>query len=244
MKPRTATFTISNEFTPSMDAVRQTGFPIKGEAKSLKDEFDEKGQSVHLCLYLDGKIAVNHRFTDNLAGRRLVMEKWTEGKAPVPKSDPCMEMGRFVIAPEFRGLDGLFESFVLIGLIYASKANYTNVATMIKDERSLVTRCKALGFEPQELLTECKVPNSGTIKARTLIYDLRGKRDELDRKFSETSRVLHEKYNITLNTEFLNDVTPVVPLTSKASITKTHFLSQTQPSVPSESRPPIPRSKL
>jgi hypothetical protein len=210
MPIKTAIFKITTEFTSAMDAIRKMGFPVKEESTTLRDAFDDKSQCVHLFLEIGGEIAVYHRFTNNLENRKLVMQHWTDDKAPVPQSEPCMEMGRFVIAPKFRGIEGLFECVILMGLIYARTANYSKVATMIKCERKLVSRCESLGFESEQLIAECNVPHSGTINACTLIYNLKAKGKKLAPAFLKKSSILWEKYKIILNYKFIYSVTPVV----------------------------------
>ncbi len=210
MNSRKATFKLTDTFTEPMDEIRRIGFPIKGNAKSLRDEFDDKGKCLHLTLVINGEIAVYHRFTDNLHKRKLVMQHWTEDKAPVPPSDTCMEMGRFVVAPKFRNIPGLFDCFILMGLIYAQKAGYRKVATMIKDERNLIKRCEKLGFETEEAVSDCKVPNLGTFRSRTLIFDLKKKGTQLPALFSHASLMLSENHHIKLDASFLKSVKPVV----------------------------------
>ena len=211
IKPIIATFKLHDEFTPAMDAIRVTGFPPKDGSKTLRDEFDLKGKSVHLTLEVAGEIAVYHRFTDNLDGRQFVLEPWTNFKAPVPRGEPTMEMGRFVINENLRGhFPDLFDSFVLIGLIYAKKAGYHKVVTAIKDERNLVDRTATLGFDKQNTVVNCVIPHCATVPVRTLVYDLDRNSEQLLPKFFKATTELLKNSNVKLNCDFLNSVNPVV----------------------------------
>lgn len=213
---RKGVFRLTDSFTPAMDAIRQMGFPPKNEVKTLRDSFDEKGLSVHLFLDVDGTMAVYHRFTDNLNGKKLVMQEWTQGEVPLPKSGVCMEMGRFVIALGFRKTDSLFDCFVLMGLMYAQRAGYDFVVTGIRDERNLINRCQELGFDVEEKRTDVTIPKGGSFKARTLIFDLRRNGHKLEPLFKAHSAVLAAK-GMTLDYEFLNSVSRVVPISSEAT---------------------------
>ena len=206
---RVATFKIAESYTDKMDEIRKIGFPIKGSATTLRDPFDDKGKCIHLTLEMGNELLVYHRFTDNLNNRKLVMQHWSEEKAPVPSSGRCMEMGRFVVAPKYRNILGLFESFILMGLIYARNAGYDKVATGIKNERNLITRCEKLGFVLDPIVYECKIPNCESINARTLIYDLKKNGNRLDAAYYQATKILFEHKQLKLNKHFLKVITPI-----------------------------------
>jgi hypothetical protein len=211
MPIQTATFTLTNEFSPAIDTIRQQGFPIRGDANTLRDSFDEENQSLHFLLQMrdeagNDEIAVYQRFTNNLNGRKLIMEIQTNNKAPIPKTDePLMEMGRFVIAPKFQNRD-LLEPFLLMGFIYAYQAGYSKVVTSIRDKRNLIKRCETLGFTVQELVVDSHIPNYMVLPVRTLFFDLKEKGPALNDSFIKASTLLLEKQKIILNTSFIHDI--------------------------------------
>lgn len=200
--PRIATFSLTETFTPEMDAIRLEGFPPKDNATTLKDSYDEEGKSVHLLLKIDNEVAVYHRFTNNLGGKKSVIQDWTNNQAPTP-NEPFMDMGRFVIGKKFRASNPLFTCFILMGLMYAREQGFEKTVTLIKDERALIKRCEQLGFEVQGKPVPCDVPHFGTIHGRLLTFDLVKKGPNLQGQFDVAAALLLKQNKIQLNWDFL-----------------------------------------
>nr|WP_121271718.1 GNAT family N-acetyltransferase [Pedobacter schmidteae] len=169
------TFEVQKDFTPELNQLRRESFPGTLDLQTAVDEFDQDSQ--HGVLYNgDRNILAYCRFTPNPGG---VFSSWARRVDLLPNTVDCVDLGRCLVNPEFRG-QGLMEVLVLHSLLYAKKKNFLFVNGGVTPNRGMNEMIYDLGFE------DCGAPvpfhqsngKSGLIQLVTCDITLHGRKWE------------------------------------------------------------------
>lgn len=132
---------VSEVFTEQMDRLRCLCFPEPDGLASSHDEFDSR--SLHVVAMVENDLAAYGRLTP---GPRSVFETWTRGKASIPTGPNVVDLGRCLVAPQYRGLD-LMMLVCLEALLLSSKIGYDVVVGSVVPGRRAAEMLNLVGFE-------------------------------------------------------------------------------------------------
>ncbi len=134
------TFHIQNKLSQAIDELRLQCFPPPSPQTTCKDIYDDK--SWHLFLQYQNTIAAYMRLTPGPHG---VIAPWTQNEAEVPTGKHVIDFTRFLIHPNFRGLN-LFEPFCVAALHFADELGYEFVSGAFKVGRKLTYGGEKVGL--------------------------------------------------------------------------------------------------
>jgi hypothetical protein len=140
---------VSEGLTEEMDRLRCLCFPEPDGSASSRDEFDSR--SLHVVTMVEGDLAAYGRLTP---GPKSVFETWTHGKAIIPTGPNIVDLGRCLVAPQYRGLD-LMMLVCLEALLLSARIGYDVVVGSVVPGRRTTEMLKLIGFENSGSAVQC-----------------------------------------------------------------------------------------
>lgn len=140
---------VSEVFTEELDRLRCLCFPEPDGNESSRDEFDSR--SLHVVAMVEGDLAAYGRLT---SGPKSVFETWTRGEASIPTGRNVVDLGRCLVAPQYRGLD-LMMLVCLEALLLSARIGYDVVVGSVVPGRRTAEMLKLIGFENSGPPVQC-----------------------------------------------------------------------------------------
>ena len=140
---------VSEILTEEVDRLRLLCFPEPDGNESSRDEFDSR--SLHVVAMVEGELAAYGRLTP---GPKSVFETWTRGKASIPTGPKVVDLGRCLVAPQYRGLE-LMMLVCLEALLLSARIGYDVVVGSVVPGRRTAEMLKLIGFENSGPAVQC-----------------------------------------------------------------------------------------